>query len=38
MQSLDAVDYKDLSQKCEFFAILPPTIPQFPRVSSVPSG
>ncbi len=32
MQSIDAVDTKQLTQKCEFFTKLAQAIPQFPRV------
>ena len=34
MQHVDAIETKDLTQKCEFFTKLAQTIPQFPRVSS----
>lgn len=34
MQSLDSLDSRDLSQKCEFFTRLAQTIPAFPRVSA----
>ena len=34
MQHVDAIETKDLTQKCEFFSKLAQTIPQFPRVSS----
>ena len=37
MQGIDAVDSKDLSQKCEFFTKLAHTIPAIPRVSNAPS-
>lgn len=33
MQSLDSLETKDLSQKCEYFNLLSRTIPQIPSVS-----
>lgn len=32
MQVMDCVDLKEFSQKCEFFAMLPQAVPQFPKV------
>ena len=34
MNSLDAVDSKDVSQKCEFFTVLSRSIPLFPKVNN----
>ncbi len=36
MQVMDCLDTKEFSQKCEFFALLPQAIPQFPKVSLCP--
>ncbi len=33
MQSLDAIETKELTQKCEYFTKLAQAVPHFPRVS-----
>lgn len=38
MQSLDSLESRDLSQKCEFFTRLAQTIPVFPKVSHIPAA
>jgi hypothetical protein len=32
MQTIDAIDIKDVAMKREFFAVLPQAVPHFPRV------
>jgi len=32
MQAMDCVESRELADKCEFFAVLPQAVPQFPKV------
>jgi len=32
MQAMDCVESREMADKCEFFAILPQAVPQFPKV------
>ena len=38
MQGIDSLDTKDPAQKCEYFAKLTQSIPQFNRVSDIVLG
>jgi len=32
MQAMDCVESREMADKCEFFAVLPQAVPQFPKV------
>ena len=32
MQAMDCVESREMADRCEFFAVLPQAVPQFPKV------